>query len=285
MNWERMSIDELAAFRRNGGEHVVKVNGTWWVEVRPFFFRPVFPFSEITPALANYPLSSAVGGVLHLVPEGRGNSWMNLFLYGDLQHYTLDGMGKAKWTIKKGMGNFRAARITDLGSFTEQAYPVYRSFYERTRYFYKSERTEKRAFISWAGSVFSNPKVIVMGAYQKERLCAVEIFYQVEDVIIDDVFFSDTASQQLQVTDFMVHTLRDAARSSDAKWLFRGFPSGKESLDRAKTSRGCKVVKLPAHCRINPLALCIGKVAMNASYRKLAAMTSPPEPSAGTPSQ
>ena len=276
MTWDPMSIDELAAFQRSSGARVVKTRGTWWVEARPFFFRPLFPFSAVSPDPGNYPARSRVGGVLHLVPAGAsGNSCMNLFLYDEIGDYSLGEMGsKARWIIKKSLENFRAARITDLNSFTEEAYTVYRSFYGRTRYFYKSERTDKESFGSWAKTLFQNPKTVVMGAYHQERLCAVDVSYQVEDIIIDDIFFSDTASQQLRVTDFLLHTLREGAKSSDARYIFRGFPSGKESLDQSKVTRGCKLLQLPAYCRINPLALCLGKATMGASYRKLVAMTS-----------
>ena len=276
MTWDPMSIEELAAFKRASGEHVVKIKGVWWVEARPFFFRTLFPFEEIRPGFGRYPAQSMVGGVLHLVPAGvPGNSCMNLFLYDQLSEYALDRMGtKARWTIKKGLENFRIERITDMNSFTEQAYPVYRAFFDRTNYFYKSERNERLSFLAWARIIFENPKVMVLGAYHQDSLCAIDISYQVEDIIIDDVFFSDTKSQQLRVTDFLVHTLRDAAKSSTARFIFRGFPSGKESLDQSKLTRGCKIFKLAAYCRINPLALHIGKAVMNSSYRKLAAMTS-----------
>ena len=276
MIWDPMTIDEFAAFQRATGAHVVKIRGTWWVEARPFFFRPLFPFSEIEPNGGNYPIRSLVGGVLHPVPPGvSGNCCMNLFLHDGIKEYSLELLGsRARGPIKKSLENLRAARITDANSFTEEAYPVYRAFYDRTRYFYKSERTAKRSFLAWARSIFQNAKIVAMGIYHRETLCAVEISYQVEDIIIDDVFFSDTRSQQLRVTDFMVHTLREAARSTDARYIFRGFPSGKESLDQSKVERGCKIVRLPAYCRINPVAFYVGKAVLNSSYRKLAAMTS-----------
>uniref|UniRef100_C6E248 Uncharacterized protein n=1 Tax=Geobacter sp. (strain M21) TaxID=443144 RepID=C6E248_GEOSM len=279
MTWQRMSMEEYAAFKRNGGDRVVKIKGTWWVEARPFFFRPLFPLSRVTPGLANYPVRSLVGGVLHLVPEqAPANSNMNLFLYQDLAGYALEGMDKkSRWVVRKSMENFRAERLTDVELFIAQAYPVYRSFYDRTKYFYKSERTAERFFAKWARTIFSNPKVKVTGAYRQDRLSAVDISYQVEDLIIEDVFFSDSMSQQLRVTDFMLHVLREQASRSDARMLFRGFPSGKESLDRAKMMRGCRLLALPAHCRMNPLALYLGKTLRNGSYRKLAAIIAAPQ--------
>jgi hypothetical protein len=276
MVWEPMTIDEYAAFQRSGGANVVKIGDTWWTEARPFFYRPLFPFSEVTPKLKSYPKRSVVGGVLHLVPEGTpSNSFMNLFLYDQLQDYSIDKLGtKQRWIIKKGLENFTARRITDTNQFVEEAAGIYAAFYDRTRYFYKKERNDKQYFIAWANSIFQHSKIVVTGAYHQDRLSAIDISYRVEDIIIDDVFFSDTKSQSLRVTDFMVHTLRESVKATDARIFFRGFPTGKATLDESKVTRGCKILKKSAHCKINPLALYVGKKFMNESYRKLLAITS-----------
>lgn len=279
MTWEPMTIDEYAEFQKKTGAKVVRIDGTWWTEARPFFFRPLFPFAEITPRYDRYPLQALVGGVLHPVPAGApSNSRMNLFIYDELKEYSLEKMGaKQRWIIRQGLKNFQARRMTDVNAFIDEAYGIYDSFYARTRYFYKKERRNREAFAKWARSIFQFPKVMVLGAYHGERLCAIDISYRVEDVIIEDVFFSDTDSQSLRVTDFVIHTLREAASASDARCLFRGFPSGKKTLDDSKVTRGCRVLKLAAYCKINPLALWVGKAFMNESYRKLLAITSFPE--------
>jgi hypothetical protein len=276
VTWESMTIDELATYQRACGAHVVKINNTWWTEARPFFFRPLFPFAEIHPNFKEYPLQSLVGGILHLVPTGAaGNTNMKLFLYDELKEYSLDKLAaKHKWVIRKGSENFSAKRITDQNEFIDTAFPIYESFFARTGYFYKKDRLKKSVFATWSETLFDHPKIVTTGAYHQDKLSAIDISYRVEDVIIDDVFFSDTESQALRVTDFLLHTLRDAAASSDAKYLFRGFPTGKETLDESKIRRGCKIFQMPAYCKINPLALYVGKVFMNESYKKLVAMTS-----------
>lgn len=278
MAWEAMTLDEYAFFQRAAGAHVVKIKDTWWTEPRPFFFRPLFPFSQVAPKRSNYPLQSLVGGVLHLVPHGvTCNSQMHLFLYDDPGEYCLGKMGaKQRWVIKKASESFCARRITDLEQFTEEAPEIYRSFYDRTRYFYKKDRLDRNRFAAWAQPFFDHPKTVVMGAYHKGKLAAVDISYRVEDVIIDDIFFSDTQSQSLRVTDFLVHTLREAAQGTDARVIFRGFPTGKQTLDESKLMRGCRIARLPAFCRINPVALYLGQAFMNESYRKLMAITSFP---------
>ncbi|OGU08594.1 MAG: hypothetical protein A2075_17505 [Geobacteraceae bacterium GWC2_58_44] len=275
MAWEAMTIDEYAAFQRACGTHVVKIQDTWWVEPRPFFFRPLFPFAEVTPGLRNYPGQAVLGGVMHPVPAGiSGNSYMHLFLYDEPGAYSIDKLCcKHRQIIKKGLEIFQAKRIADLDLFIQQAPGIYQSFYNRTRYFYKKERLNKDLFAAWAKPFFENPKIVVMGVYHEEKLSAIEIAYQVEDVIIEDIYFSDTKSQPLQVTDFMTHTIREEAKSSNARFIFRGFPSGKQTLDQSKITRGCKVLRLPAYCKINPIVLHLVRAFMGESYKKLVAIT------------
>lgn len=275
MSWEPMTQDELAAYQRECGVNVVQVKGTWWIEPRPFFFRTLYPLHEIPPAVSNYPLQHLVGGVLHLVPDGApSNSSMKLFLYDQLPDYAVESLpAKQKWVIKKSLENFTARRILDLDEFIETAFPIYGSFYDRTKYSYKKERAQKEKFAAWARTLFRFPKIMILGAYHQGSLAAVDISYQVEQLIIDDVFFSSTESQGLRVTDFMVHTLRNLATTSGARYLFRGFPCGKQSLDESKINRGCKIYRIPAHQRVNPVALYVGWLLMNESYRKLMTIT------------
>lgn len=272
---ERMTVDEYAAFQLACGERVVKVHDTWWLEPRPFFFRPLFPFAEVSPELKNYPLRALAGGILHPVPAGvSGNSYMHMLLYDDPQSYSLDNFNcKHRQIIKKGLKTFCARRITDLRRFVEEGFQIYCSFYSRTRYSYKKARLDKEVFAAWARPLFEHPKVVVMGAYQEKELRAVEILYQVEDVVIEDVYFADSQGQSLQVTDFMTHTVREAAKSTNARFIFSGFPSGKKTLDHSKTVRGCKVLKLSAICRINPVVLHLVRYFMRDTYQKLVAIT------------
>jgi len=275
MSWEPMTQDELAGYQRACGVNVVKIKGVWWIEPRRYFFRTLYPLQEIAPLQASYPLPHLIGGVLHLVPQHcAANTSMKLFLYDELSSYAPENLPtKQRWVIKKSTENFRARRILELEEFVESAYPIYASFYERTRYSYKKERSQRESFASWGRTLFEHPKIMILGAYHRGKLAAVDISYQVEELVIDDVFFASTESQGLRVTDFMVHTLRELATACSARYLFRGFPCGKKSLDESKINRGCKIFKIPAHQKINPLALHLGRLFMNESYRKLITIT------------
>jgi hypothetical protein len=69
MQRDAMTIDEFASYKREDGMKVVKIDGIWWAEVRPCFFRPLFPFCEIKPWSKRYPPKAFFGGFLHVVPD------------------------------------------------------------------------------------------------------------------------------------------------------------------------------------------------------------------------
>jgi hypothetical protein len=278
MYWDQMTVDEFAICRQAEGLKVAKIDGIWWVEIRPFFFRPLFPFAEINPWSRRYPIKAFVGGFLHLVPSGvPANSNMNFYVYDDLENYSLSRLThKRRRIIKQGIKNFVARQITDVYEFNETAYEVFLSFHNRTKYWYKENRIDRNVFVAWGKQLFDNPKIRKLGAYHDDKLSAVEISLYVEDVIIGDTMFADDAGLKMRVTDFVVHTLRDAAVDSGARYLFAGLPTGVITLDESKLERGCKLLKMPAYYKINPVALSVAKVFMKTSYQKLLMITAPP---------
>jgi hypothetical protein len=197
-------------------------------------------------------------------------------VYDELQDYTLGSLGQTQQRMTvRGLRTFSIRRITDLSEFVNDAHGIYLSFYERTGYRYKKERVQIEHFTRWSQALFTFPQVVVLGAYHQGRLAAIDVTYRVDDVIVDDVFFSDTASQQLRVTDALLHAIRESAAASDAQYLYMGLPSGKRSLDASKIMRGCKVLQKPASLRINTFSLFLAKRFRRESYDKLVEMTSP----------
>ena len=103
--------------------------------------------------------------------------------------------------------------------------------------------------------LFEHPGMVVLGIYHQGNLVAVDVSYRLGEVIFDDVFFSNTASQKLHVTNFVVHTLQEAASTTDAKWLCRGGITGKPSLDKSKQLRGAQLMAFPARHVSNPFRI------------------------------
>lgn len=276
MQYQRMTIQEYALYQRSLGLKVEKRNDVWWAEVRPYFFRPLICLAEVDPEATRYPVKSHIGGFLHTVPPAAtANADMNFFIYDDLQRYSLGQLKeKHRYITRKGIRNFEARQLTDVGKFIDGAYEPYLSFFARTRYQYKKERLDRASFIDWSEKLFGDDRVMVVGAYRMNKLAAIDVSCQVEDLVIDEIFFSNNESLDLKVTDFLLHTLRETAASSDAAYIFRGLPSGHRTLDESKLTRGCKVMRKPALLRINPLALYAAKLFMKKSHDKLLGITS-----------
>lgn len=279
MHWELMTVDEFAGYRQDEGMQLVKLDGIWWMEPRPFFFMPLFLFQELIPWSTRYPVRSLFGGVMHLVPAATpATCGMNFHVHDDLSNYSLDILSNRRRKITRdSLARFSARPITDLEEFVEAGYQVYRAFYQRTRYWYKNERIVKGNFRSWAENLYRYPKIYKLGVYLEGRLCAVETSYRVEDVIIGDNLFSDDRSLHLDVVDFLTHHLRQGAARTDARYFFAGLPSGVPTLDNSKSKKGCKLLRLPAYSRINPLALVVARLVMKDSYRKLVTVVAEPE--------
>jgi hypothetical protein len=271
MRWEPMPIEEFAGYRRAEGMKLVKVDDIWWAEVRPFFYRPLFPFCEIPPRAKRYPWKSLLGGYLHLVPAAvQAKSCICFHVYDEVQNYSLDVLSsKRRKRVRDSLSKFVARPLEDPDEFVENGYEVYKIFYQRTGYWYKSDRIKKGNFRAWAHNLYDYPKINKTGIYLNDTLCGVETSYRLEDIIFGDNLFTDDVSLQSNVVDFLIHRLREAASCTDAKYFFSGLPTGVTTLDNSNSKKGCKLLRLPAYCKINPLALTFARLFMKDSYRKL----------------
>ncbi|NQT26407.1 hypothetical protein HQ585_13725 [candidate division KSB1 bacterium] len=271
MNYEPLTVDEFAMLERANGTNVIKIDDIWWTEVKPFFFRPLLPFREINPIFNKIPLKFLIGGYQHVVDSRiHSNSTMSFFAFDDIQNYSFDNLSSSRRNvIRRSLKNFSAKQMKDEKEFVNDAFKVYVSFYERTKYYYNKKRINKSYFSAWAEILFKFPKLMIIGTYHQDKLSAVSISFLIDENIIDATFFSDTQSQKMQVTDFILHTIRETASHSDAKYILRGMPSGKEGLDNAKLTRGCRLIKKPAYYKINPITSLGLKLFMKNSFTKI----------------
>jgi hypothetical protein len=271
MTWERMSIDELAAFEKAVGGKLLKYNGIWWRETKPFFFRPL-NVMEMFPANMNYyPKKFIFGGVQHLVPQNSlTNSTINYFIFKDLKQYSIENFkNKKRWEIRKGFKNFIVKPINNLDEFISEGYDVYMSFYKRTKYNYKKGRTRQSHFENWARTLFNFPKILLLGAYQEGKLSAVSISYLIDNTINYATFFSKTEALSLNVSDAMLHFIRDRAKNFErAKYIFWGRETGNKNIDLHKIYQGCELIPYPAYLKLNNLIYLYLKYFRKDIYRR-----------------
>jgi len=272
MSWQKMTIDEYAQLEERNGAKLCKVDDVWWRKVRPFFYRPLFPFSRIAPQNMKPPLASFLGGYQYLVSDPMySNSYINFMVFDEINHYTINTVNsKRRQWINKGKRNFSIRQIDDLEDFINIGFKIYMSFYERTHYKWNAERRAYDGFVSWAQTLFDFPKVLLLGAYREGILSAVAVSYLVENVIIFATYFSDMESLKANVSDIMWHHLREmASQCKDATLISLGPFLRKEGLDEFKLRRGAKLIAEPAHYYVNPILLFSIKHLKTNIYEKL----------------
>ena len=253
----KQSVDEFAGYQRTIGQKVVCVEGLWWRQVRACFYRPLLPFREFPAASRGIPSSAWLGGVQHVVPCGQpGNSTMSFLIFADAGDYSLDKLpSKPRQQVRWAAKRFTVRPFTDRTEFAEQAFPVYKFFYARTRYRYLAERLHKPNFDKWADAVFEHGPALILGAFRGTELSAVSIAHAVEDTLLYSTVFGTDEALRDHVSDLLLHTVRQAAsRDGHITQVYVGMPKPAEDrgIDEFSIRRGCRVVAKPAALWLNP---------------------------------
>jgi hypothetical protein len=135
---------------------------------------------------------------------------------------------------------------------------------------YKSERRKQSHFSRWGEVLFGFPKAIILGGYSNAGLEAISVSYLVEDVLIYATFFCSTESLRLNVSDLMLHSIREmAAKSESIRYIFAGVYHGKTGTADFYLLRGCKIITKPALNRVNRLILFLLKTLKPKRYEQL----------------
>jgi hypothetical protein len=194
---------------------------------------------------------------------------MNFLIFNNPRTYSLENLTQTcRRHVRRAMRTF-SVRPINLDELISAGHAVYLSFYERTKYRYKSERTEVRHFAAWARRLFSFPKVQVLGAFRGNELASVSVTYVVEQVLFTPTFFSRSEALNDFVSELMLHAAREqAAMSENVELVFAASADMQRGLDDFYLLRGASLVSKPARLRVNPLALVSVKILRRDEYLK-----------------
>lgn len=250
-----MTLQEYGAFEAGLGSKVIAFDGTWWRRTRWGFLRPLFPFDSFDPGLRAIPWRGRCVGYQHAVPSAsRANSVLRVIGFENIQDYSVQDLPKnVRQRIRKGLESLRVEQVCDPVRFTEEAWPVYCSFYRRTGYRYRRDRIRKERFAEWAAALFCHPEVRVVGAYDVNGLAGVNCCWPVGHVVVAGPTFARTDALKARVSDVLLHALREeASRIPGSHLLFMGWVTGISTLDGFKLERGARVMELPAYTWLPP---------------------------------
>ena len=195
-SWQKMTGENYAAFVQLTGGKVIRTGDMYWRQVRAGFYRPLLQFEEYHPDSIKAPRPALWGGVQYAVaPEARANSFLNRLAFANTQGYGLDSLQR-NWKRKVRLaGKELVIRpIADVNEFKQKAFPVYLSFYERTRYQVGAQRRDPAHFSRWADALFSLPHVLILGGYRDAGLGGVSLSFVVGHTLIYATFFCNDES-------------------------------------------------------------------------------------------
>jgi hypothetical protein len=254
--WEIMSEEEFARVEEDSGNVVLRRGGIWWRKVRPLFFRPLLPFQSYQPDA----LKGAFGpltGYQHAVDPGQPlNSHFNLLVWDCLQDYSLASVSQhTRSKVRKALENrIELTRIEDPESFIAEAFPVYQSFFSRTRYGFRSDRQDREGFETWARKLLSHPKLMVLGATHDKKLVSVYISCRVGGTVVLKAAINSEEALGLHAPDFAIHNYREqASRIPEVRFLYDSFFQEHDGVNTFKIRRGARVAAFPA-CLCIPAA-------------------------------
>jgi hypothetical protein len=269
--WARMTVDEFAAVQKLTGTKVIFSGGIPWRKVRPFFFRPLFPFQAIDPHVCRPPRAHWLGCAQHAVAPGVAtDSRMWALVFDEPGRYSPQQVGKKiRYQIRSAGQNYSIRPLTDMPSLAA-GHAAYLSFLERTGYSFHDRRRDPAVFARWAGALLSFPQARVLGAYERDRLAAVSVSYLVEDVLCYTTFFAESGALRRFVSDAMLHFVREqAAQSAGIRLVFAGMAGMERGLDRFYLHRGAGLHAIPSRISGNRLALGFLRLMSPQNYRKL----------------
>jgi len=243
-----MSLAEYAQMMARSGTRVIGRNGCFWRQVRPFFYRPLLPVERHEESRLQPPGAWPRAFQYAIADDRRANSKLNFIMLDDPQAYSLDGVKhRRRQLIRRAAQQFQVRPLGDPDELKEHGHRAYLSFYERTRYAYRTDRRKKAAFAEWIDTLFGCPKTILLGGYGPKGLAGLSASYWVNDTLVYSTLICDTESMQRNLGGLMFHEVRQLAaqQSRIKRVLVRPFQGG-NSHDQYYLLRGCRLVSLPA---------------------------------------
>ena len=219
--------------------------------MRPFFYRPLFPFCKYDRFSVDHSFQK-LAAYQHAVLEGQSsNSYLNLIVYDNIRSYDGEKLhrGPAKnisLAIERGV---KVKRLFDERAFCSQGYEVYLSFYRRTRYGFAKNRIDREGFEQWTKTLFRFPELVVLGALSGASLLGFGVACAVEGTVIIKSGVHSNVGLELHTPDLMLHHWRLAARNDSTVSTIYDSAMTTPGIDEFKRRRGAVVKALPAHLR------------------------------------
>lgn len=250
-----IDLETYAEIQRRQDARIFRHGLVYWRQVRPFFFRPLLPYEQVEDLERSGPGRWPCAFQYVTTNPDHANSSINFLVFDGTRHYALETLGKKRrWQINAAAKHFTIRPIVQARELIEGGHRAYVSFYERTHYEFKRERTQKEHFATWANNMFLSPASFVLGAFGKDGLAAVSVSFWVAQTqtLLYSTLFAETGAQRSGVCELMLHELRVAVARQPgiSRILLRPYQGG-NSHDQYYLLRGAALCRRPARLHIS----------------------------------
>jgi hypothetical protein len=267
-----MSLSELADFELSSGAKLLLVGNTWWREVGPRFFRPLFLFSDSASYVQDLPDKKFCLGYQYPSGEnGIGTSFINMLMLEDTRDYTVHSLNsKRRKKLTRAQRKLTVSKIDSLNQLSDDIHEAYVSFYGRTKYGYRKDRLNKDSFTEWIKTVLSHEKIHVAGVYEGTRLGGLQTFCVVDNVLIGLNLFYSQRVMKLGAPEIFFHHVREiASQSENVRKIAIGSSNEGSGINNFYLSRGASVVPIACHLKINTALEISMKMFLSQRYKRL----------------
>jgi hypothetical protein len=271
LHLSNMTVEQMVQAERRVESRSHLANGTWWLQVKPFFYRPASLMDRIAPHRRTPKPWLALGGYYHMVPEGApSNGAIVVNEIPNLVNYQLDSLPKkVRHDIRKGLGALRIRQVSNLTDLLVEGYQIYLAW-ERRMGNVRVKRSKYGTFCRWITRVFHHPYNLVLGAYCENRLVSY-VFAQAVDGIADlSKSFTDPDFYRLSPSSALIYSyITICSRNPEIRKACNGLRSTKDSLEHFKAHLGFQQVSYPAFIHLRMGLRPLVRRWMPEQYRRL----------------
>ena len=249
-----MTVEEMVEADRRVESLFHFANGTWWLEVKPFFYRPAAMMARIVPRCRTPAPWRALGGYYHMVPDGVPNN--GSIVVNEVPHpasYELESLPKkVRSDIRRGLAGLQISRVSNLTDLLVDGYRIYLAW-EKRMGSVRVKRSRQQVFSRWITRVFHHPHNLILGAYCENRLVSYVVAQAVDGIADLSKSFTDPDFYHTNPSSALIFSyVRICGQNLNIHKVCNGLRSTKDSLERYKEKLGFQHVSYPAfiHLRL-----------------------------------
>jgi hypothetical protein len=267
---EPLSEDEMAAWRRDQGLHVVRHRGRWWWEAKRGFYRPIHMLARLHANEATRPVAACWGFHATIRDEdaAEANTALPTHRITRLDDWEEDKLSSnRRYELRKARRTAELVELTEPDLLLEQGYELLRQTIERTGWgrLPSREQYERDA----RTSVRPGRRLVLAGLIEG-RLAGYAECYGVDGVgYYDEMRVANDALETNLSKALQVEFILACRRSPGIGEVVNGLVAPEdENLTRSKERLGIPVDPVPARVSMLPgAATVIRRLAPSSYYR------------------